>query len=150
MRLAPLSTKEAQRVATVATFDILDTEPEADFDNLTLLARPVCHTPIATIGILDSAREWFKASLGIELRELALNDSFSAHALRGPQVLVIPDAAENSRFANLSLVDGEAGIRFFAGAPLITRSGSAIGTLSVMDRMPRIDFSSNNAPHYRR
>jgi GAF domain-containing protein len=138
MRFAPNST--AQRQTTVATYDVLDTEREADFDNLAFLARTVCRTPIATIGILDADRVWFKASSGMKLDEIALHDSFSAHVANAEPMLVVPDTAENSHFANLPLVQNS-GIRFFAGAPLVTRNGTVIGSLNVMDTVPRADFT---------
>jgi GAF domain-containing protein len=141
MTSAPISSfATAARLRALAKYDILDTAPEADFDQLAELARTLCHLPIVTIGFVNRSREWFKARIGIDLPELALEHSFAARVLSGPQVLVVPDARQHSKLAALPLVSQPQGIRFFAGVPLVTRAGTPIGALCVMDRSPRPHF----------
>ncbi len=132
---------ETRRLAALAKYEILDTAPEADFDNLARLAAMTCHAPIVTIGLVDGEREWFKTNIGLDVAELSLEESFGARAIGGSQVLVVPDTTRNSRFSQLSLVDDPVGIRFYAAAPLVTRTGVIIGVLSVMDRKPRQGFT---------
>jgi len=142
MTSATNSANAATRRATaLSKLDVLDTAPEADFDQLVQLAQTLCQTPIVTIGLLDAHREWFRASIGIEATELPIEESFAARVIAGPQILVVPDATKNSRFASLPLVSAPNGVRFLAAAPLLTRDGTAIGALTVMDRLPRLHFS---------
>jgi GAF domain-containing protein len=131
----------AKRVSALSRYGILGTTPEPEFDNLAQLALTVCQVHIATISFVDDQREWFKAALGIEVAELPIEESLSARAIAGPQMLVVPDATKNSRFAELPLIAGHEGIRFYAGAPLVSRTGTSIGMLSAMDRTPRANFA---------
>lgn len=119
-------------------FQILDTPPEADFDELAALAAEICGTPIGVISLVDEQRQWFKARVGMVAGEGPREHAICAHALTKPtEVLVVADASRDERFRNNPAVVGEPGIRFYAGAPLATAQGEVLGTLCVMDRKPR-------------
>ncbi len=122
---------------TLRQYAVLDTPPEQALDDLVALAAAICEAPIALISIVDSDRQWFKAKLGIETREMPRTVSFCAHALEQQDLFIVPDATKDERFADNPIVTGAPGIRFYAGAPLATREGPVLGTLCVIDRMPR-------------
>jgi serine/threonine-protein kinase len=128
---------EAERLEELRRYRILDTDPEQGFDDLTSLAAYVCGTPMAMISLIDADRQWFKSRLGLSLRETARNVSMCTHTIRQPDVLVVADAHHDERFANSPLVCGESQVRFYAGVPLVTAGGLALGALCVMDRAPR-------------
>ncbi len=115
----------------------MDSPSERAFDELTALAAHICDTPIALISLLDDKRQWFKAKVGIEIAETTKDISFCAVAIQGSDLLVVPDTLKDERFANNPLVTGGPKIRFYAGAPLITQDGVALGTLCVADVVPR-------------
>jgi hypothetical protein len=135
----PLPDDESGRLAALARLEILDTEPEQEFDDLTLLASQLCGTPAALISFVDRDREWFKSKVGISETSFPRPIAFGAHAIMGRDVFVVPDAAADSRFSRNPLVADERGVRvrFYAGAPLLTPEGFAVGTLCVLDRQPR-------------
>jgi PAS domain S-box-containing protein len=136
MQPAPAPPNETERLAALRSYDILDTPAEAEFDDFTRLASQICGTPLATITLIDAARQWFKSSLGLEAGETPRDVSFCGHTILGSEVLEVPDALEDERFRDSPLVTGAPNVRFYAGAPLVTPDGVNIGALCVLDRTP--------------
>jgi anti-sigma regulatory factor (Ser/Thr protein kinase) len=132
-----MNNDETARLAALRRYRILDTEPEQAFDDLTLLASQICATPIALITLLDEKRQWFKARTGISATETARSVSFCAHTIQTSGLFVVPDTLADARFRENPLVVDAPGIRFYAGSPLITHDGHALGSLCVFDRVPR-------------
>jgi EAL domain-containing protein (putative c-di-GMP-specific phosphodiesterase class I) len=128
---------EAERLETLASYDVLDTPPEKTFDDFARLAAAVVGTPIGLISLVDGNRQWFKAKLGLEVSETPRSIAFCSHAIRDTEVFVVPDARDDKRFADNPLVTSGPMIRFYAGAPLIDARGAALGTLCVLDQKPR-------------
>ncbi|MBX3478624.1 MAG: PAS domain-containing protein [Brevundimonas sp.] len=128
---------EAQRLTALRAYDILDTEREAAFDDLCDLAARICETPIAVINLIDAERQWFKAEVGLGVRETPLETSFCRHALLETDRMIVPDATRDPRFACNPLVTGEPGLRFYAGVLLRSPGGFALGTLCVLDTKVR-------------
>ena len=130
-------TDERARLESLQSYRILDTDPEQAFDDIVLLASHICGTPISLISLVDENRQWFKARVGTSLTETSRSISFCSQAIRGTEMLVIPDATQDERFRDNPLVTGDPHFRFYAGAPLITREGHALGTLCLVDHVPR-------------
>jgi len=134
---SPKSKNEAKRLEVLWQYDVLDTVPEEVFDELTNLAAMICAAPVALISLVDEDRQWFKAKTGITISETSRDISFCAHAIMGDGLFVVPDATKDERFKNNPLVTTNPKIRFYAGAPLVAPSGHALGTLCVLDKVPR-------------
>ncbi|MES2195306.1 MAG: HWE histidine kinase domain-containing protein [Pseudomonadota bacterium] len=137
MSVIPSAVFDAQRLALLKSFDILDTGPEIGFDDVVMLARQICDTPIALVSLVAANRQWFKAVSGLDVCETPIDQSVCAHSLQRAETLNIPDLTKDDRTRNNTLVTGEPFIRFYAGAPLVTSSGLAIGTVCVIDTVPR-------------
>ncbi|NBJ12250.1 bifunctional diguanylate cyclase/phosphodiesterase [Microvirga arsenatis] len=129
--------RDADRLAALRSFGILDTEPEAAFDDVVKLAAEICGAPVAAVNFIDRHRQWLKAAVGVDVRETPLDMSICIHAIRQPGLFIVPDAAEDPRFRGNPAVLAEPGVRFYAGAVLSTEEGLPLGTVCVVDYVPR-------------
>jgi GAF domain-containing protein len=133
----PKPSNESKRLKVLWQYEVLDTVPEEMFDDLTELAASICEAPIALVSLVDEDRQWFKSTQGVSLRETVRDISFCAHAICQTGLFIIPDARKDPRFKNNPLVTGGPKIRFYAGSPLVTADGYALGTICVIDQKPR-------------
>lgn len=134
---AAMPKNEVKRLKVLWQYDVLDTVPEEVFDDLADLAAHICEAPVAMISLVDENRQWFKARVGTSTKETSRDISFCAHAILNDGLLVISDATKDPRFSDNPMVTGPQKIRFYAGAPLVTPDGHALGTLCVLDKQPR-------------
>lgn len=135
--IAPLPANEHQRLERLRGLQLLDTLPEPAFDRITELAAATLQAPIALITLVDQDRQWFKSCVGLDVQQTDRSASFCAHALDAPELLVVPDAPQDPRFRHNPFVTGQPHVRFYAGAPLSTEPGVILGTLCVIDALPR-------------
>jgi len=133
----PLSADENKRLTALDSYDVLDTLPEKEYDAITRLASYICQAPIALITLIDAQRQWVKSRVGIEADEIPRIDSFCNHVILDDKIFEINDACETDEFKNNFQVTGGPNIRFYAGAPLIDPDGHRLGSLCVIDRVPR-------------
>ncbi len=134
----PIPANEAERLHALEELDLLAAAPEDALDDLTALAAEICEAPMALITIVDEQRQWIRARFGTDAEQTSRDIAFCAHAICEPGLFLVPDTLADDRFAKNPLVVDEPHIRFYAGAPLLTREGFALGTLCVLDRVPRV------------
>jgi len=140
MKLAPIPADESERIADLNTLNILDTPREPRFDNVTELVADVFEVPMVFLTLVDSDRQWYKSTCGIKVESTPRDVSFCSHAILEPEAMVVPNAAEDARFADNPFVTGDFHLRFYAGVPLHGPKGKAIGALGLVDTKPR-EFS---------
>lgn len=144
-RVGSAMVAEIERLNELDRLQILDTPAEPEFDKIVQLARSIFDAPIVLISLVDLTRQWFKASCGLDTRETAREISFCTHAIEHDRTFVVHDAAEDALFADNPLVVGAPGIRFYAGARLVTEKDLCVGTLCIIDTKPRPGFRNNDA-----
>jgi hypothetical protein len=135
--LVPLPIHEAERLKALRRYNILDTQPEAAFDRITALAARLFGMPIALVSLIDESRGWFKSAYGFDIQEVQRDATICDLTLLSNDVLVIPDTRQDDRLLYNPFVQNEPGLRFYAGAPLLTQDGFNLGTLCLLDTQPR-------------
>ena len=137
MKIAPKPLNEKERLAALLEYNILDTLPEKDYDDITTIAAEVCKMPVSLISIIDNDRQWFKSKVGLQPRETPRDFAFCAHAILHPKDLfIVNDSKKDDRFHDNPLVTGGPHVEFYAGVPLVNSRGNAFGTLCVIDNKP--------------
>ncbi len=134
---AEIPVNEKERLTKLKEYNILDTPEEESFDEIVKLASIICKVPMSTITLIDEKRQWFKAKVGLKYQETSREIAFCAHVINGDDLMIVNDAAEDERFADNPLVTTDPDIRFYAGMPLITPDGNKLGTICVIDNVPR-------------
>ena len=138
MHKAPKPANEQERLKSLYDYEILDTNEEIDYDGITEIASSTCNTPISLVALLDKDRQWFKSHFGLTERETPISSSFCAHAILDPnEIFIVSDTSKDDRFFDNPLVTDKPNIRFYAGIPIVDEGGLALGTLCVIDRVPR-------------
>lgn len=137
MEIPTKPANEIARLQALRDYEILDSPPEKDFNDIVELASLICETPISTITLIDEARQWFKASIGLKDSETNRDHAFCSHAIHGDEIMIVPDATKDYRFYDNPFVTGNPDVRFYAGMPLVTPEGYSLGTLCVIDTKPK-------------
>lgn len=142
----PVSDNEIERIIALESYQVLDTLPEKDYDAITRLASYICNVPIALISLIDVDRQWFKSKVGLKVSETPRTDAFCRYTMQSDEIMEVPDALLNELFVNNVMVTGDPNIRFYAGAPLIDNDGHRLGSLCVIDNVPRtLTFEQRDA-----
>lgn len=138
MIIPAIPKNEKERLSALYQYQILDTLPQEDMDNITRLASEICQTPVSMISLIDTNRQWFKSHYGTDTTETPREIAFCAHAINYPNsTFIVPDSRKDKRFADNPLVTGSPNVVFYAGVPLIDQNGFALGTLCIIDQKPR-------------
>lgn len=138
--MIPVPQNDAKRLESLTAYGVLDTPNEPSFDALTRLAARLFNVSIVLVSLVDKDRQWFKSSHGLDASETPRNQAFCTYAIMDTEPLVILDATQDERFSDNALVTGAPGIRFYAGAPLISPDGYCLGTFCIIDTTPRTEF----------